>query len=62
MGILARVLVSVADALTRATLPVVHLPEVNWHALWQQQSAQAPAPADGAETLAHKPAPGPMLH
>lgn len=36
--------VQVADILLRATLPVMHLPDVNWAAVWQQKHAQALGP------------------
>lgn len=42
----------VADVLARATLPVFHLPEINWMAMQQQRIAQE-AQAPAGSTLVH---------
>ena len=39
---------NIADLITRTTLPPVHLPEVNFQALYQQQVAQRQAQQTGA--------------
>lgn len=40
----------VADALSRATMPIFYLPEINWLAMFQQRVADAQAQAQGAVT------------
>ena len=39
---------NVADAITRTSLPALHLAEVNFQALFEQQRAQQPADQSGA--------------
>ncbi len=50
---------NLADLITRTGLPPVHLPEVNFEALYQQRLAQA---AQQAQAAAQQPAAGDVAH